>query len=159
MGLPSQCSTRWRLTPLICKHVQVKTFQLEVEGFLSIHAGQDSHHHRYTCPTAESTEISITNEASEKTIQKREQQVDIPVNPGGLVELDAGNYGATIINSGEKSNSQMEQKNSDDGSRGWIEEIDEGAWSCDKVDATSEGIPQSGGDDSNWDLLDEADDI
>lgn len=111
-------------------------------------------------PTAESTEISITNEASERTIpSSRGHQGVIPVDPGAPVELNAGNDGAIVIDSVEESTSQMEYKSSDGGSKGSTEEIEEDAWPWNEVDAISEVVSKNGGDDSDWALLDEADDI
>ena len=92
-------------------------------------------------PTAESTEISITNEASERTIlSSRGHQGVIPINPGALVEWGAGNDGAIVIDSGEESTSQMEQKSSDGGSKGSTEKVEEDAWWWDEVDAISEVV-------------------
>ncbi|KAG7006963.1 hypothetical protein G7Y79_00012g032990 [Physcia stellaris] len=111
-------------------------------------------------PTAESTEISITNEASERTIpSSRGHQGVIPINPGAPVEWGAGNDGAIVIDSGEESTSPIGQKSNDGGSKGSTEEIEEDARSWKEVDAISEGVSKNGRDDSDWAQLDEADDI
>ena len=146
MKLPSPCYAVWRLTPSICKHVlgaQVKAFQPQLNAFAPYEYMPD-----WILTTTE-TLVRLRNVLRlasptrhprfEKTIPpSREYQGVIPVDLRAPAELDAGNVGATVIDSSDKSKSQVQQKTSDDSSKGSNEETKEDAWSWDEVDAKSE---------------------